>query len=261
MKSIIIIPARFGSSRFPGKPLALIKGKSLLHRVWSIAKAVTSIQEVYITTDDNRIAEHAKKFGAQVIMTPAACATGTDRVYVAAKSLKFLPEIIINLQGDAVLTPPWIIQSLLDAMLKDQKVGFATLATKISLQQYNNMRTTKNNGSVGGTMVVFAKNHNALYFSKSMIPFLRNINNDNLPIYRHIGLYGYRYPTLKEYIELPASPLEQLESLEQLRALENGIPIKVIEVDYRGRTHGSIDSPEDVGIAENIIAKEGELIA
>jgi 3-deoxy-manno-octulosonate cytidylyltransferase (CMP-KDO synthetase) len=260
MKSIIIIPARFGSSRFIGKPLALINNKSLLQRVWSIAKALNNIQEVYITTDDIRIAEHAREFDAEVIMTPSSCENGTIRVYEAAKSIKNLPDIIINLQGDAVLTPPWVIQALLDTMLKDQNIGLATLATKISTQQYNEMRNAKNNGAVGGTMVVFANNHDALYFSKSMIPFLRNINNENLPIYRHIGLYGYRYPTLQQYMALTPTPLEQLEGLEQLRALEHGIPIKVVEVDYRGRTHCAIDSPGDVAIVENIIAKEGELI-
>ena len=263
MKPIIIIPARFGSSRFIGKPLALINNKSLLQRVWSIAKAVNNIQGVYITTDDVRIAEHAREFGAQVIMTPSSCENGTVRVYEAAKNRKILPntpDIIINLQGDAVLTPPWVIQTLVDTMLIDQNIGLATLATKISTQQYNEMRGAKNNGAVGGTMVVFANNHNALYFSKSMIPFLRNINSENLPIYRHIGLYGYRYPILEQYIALTPTPLEQLEGLEQLRALEHGIPIRVVEVDYRGRTHCAIDSPGDVAIVENIIAKEGELI-
>jgi 3-deoxy-manno-octulosonate cytidylyltransferase (CMP-KDO synthetase) len=260
MKSIIIIPARFGSTRFPGKPLALIHGKSLLHRVWSIAKAVTNIQEVYITTDDARIEQHAIKFGAQVIITPSSCENGTVRVHEAAKSLNPLPDIIINLQGDAVLTPPWVIQALLEAITQNQNIGLATLATKISIQNYHEMRIAKNGGVVGGTMVVFDKNHNALYFSKSMIPFLRNISNDNLPLYRHIGLYGYRHYSLEKYIELQPTPLEQLEGLEQLRALENGTPIHVVEVDYRGRTHCAIDSPEDVKIVENIISKEGELI-
>ena len=261
MKSIIIIPARFGSSRFPGKPLALIHGKSLLHRVWSIAKAVTNVQNVYITTDDARIQQHAIEFDAEVIMTPSSCENGTTRAYEAAKSLNTKPDIVINLQGDAVLTPPWVIQALLNAMQKDQTINLATLATKISIQQYNNMRIAKNNGSVGGTMVVFDKNYRALYFSKSMIPFLRNTSVNNLPIYKHIGLYGYRYPTLEQYIALAPTPLEQIESLEQLRALENGIPIQVVEVDYKERTSHAIDSPEDVAIVENIISKEGELIS
>lgn len=260
MKSVIVIPARFGSSRFPGKPLALIYGKSLLHRVWSIAKAVTNVEDIFITTDDDRIQKHATEFGAKVIMTPSSCENGTIRVYEAIKSLKILPDIIINLQGDAVLTPPWVIQSLLDAMAKDKNIGFATLATKISVEQYNKMRAAKNEGSVGGTMVVFDQKNNALYFSKSMIPFLRNNNINNPPLYRHIGLYGYSYNTLKKYLELIPAPLEQIESLEQLRALENGIPIRVVIVDYKGRTHCAVDSPQDIGIVEKIISKEGELV-
>lgn len=260
MKSIIIIPARFGSSRFPGKPLALILRKSLLHRVWSIAKSVTNVEDVFITTDDERIQQHALKFGAKVIMTPSSCENGTVRVYEATKSLSYLPDIIINLQGDAVLTPPWVIQSLLNTMAQDQSIGIGTLATKISIEQYNKMRDAKNKGSVGGTTVVFDKNYNALYFSKSMVPFVRNTTIANPPLYRHIGLYGYRYPTLKKYLELSPTPLEQLEWLEQLRALENGIPIKIVEVDYQGRTHCAIDSPDDIKTVEAIIAKEGELI-
>lgn len=259
MKSVIVIPARFASSRFSGKPLALIHGKSLLKRVWDIAKAVTDIEEVYIATDDDRIKYHAENFGAKVIITKSSCENGTNRVYEAIKSLKILPNIIINLQGDAVLTPPWVIQSLLNNMIEDQTIGLATLATKITVKQYNEMRVAKIEGSVGGTMVVFDKKNNALYFSKSMIPFLRNNQINDPHLYRHIGLYGYNYQTLKKYLELFPTPLEQLESLEQLRALENGIPIRVVIADYKGRTHCAVDSPKDIATVEAIISKEGEL--
>ena len=258
MKATIVIPARFGSTRFPGKPLALISGKSLIYRTWLIAKAVKHVDEIYITTDDSRIERHALEFGAKVIMTSESCENGTIRVYEAITNAGLSPEIIINLQGDAVLTPPWVIQSLLDEMLGDPAVGFGTLATKLEKEQYDLMVSSKAKGTVGGTTVVFDLNQNALYFSKAMIPFARNL--DNFSAYKHIGLYGYRYATLKKYIDLAPTPLEIAESLEQLRALEHGIPIRVVIVDYGGRTAWAIDSPNDVTIVEKVISKEGELL-
>jgi len=260
MRAIIVIPARFGSTRLPGKPLALIHGKSLLYRMWSIAKTVKRVEGVYIATDDLRIQEHAEGFGAQVIMTPEQCLNGTERVFAACHGLEYLPDIVLNLQGDAVLTPPWVIQTLLDKVLEDENIGLATTAVQMTEQQYQAMQTSKRNGKVGGTTVVFDKNNNALYFSKSLIPFIRDKNDPHFPMYRHIGLYCYRYPTLKTYLNLAPTPLEKIEGLEQLRALENGIPIKIVKVDYEGRTHWAIDSQDDIDVVENIIANEGELL-
>lgn len=260
MKSVIVIPARFNSTRLPGKPLVLINGKSLIYRTWLIAKSVKNIDEVYITTDDHRIEEHALEFGAKVIMTLDNCENGTERIYKAIVNSNLSPEIIINLQGDAVLTPPWVIQSLLDEMMEDNTIGLTTLATKMSREQCDLLIKSKNSGDVGGTTVVFDKNKNALYFSKAIIPFVRNKNSNDTFTYRHIGLYGYRYPTLEKYISLSPTTLEKSEGLEQLRALENGIPIRIVTVDYKGRTHWAVDSPEDVKTAEKLISIEGELI-
>jgi 3-deoxy-manno-octulosonate cytidylyltransferase (CMP-KDO synthetase) len=260
MHTIIVIPARFGSTRLLGKPLALLNGKSLIYRTWSIAKTIKHVDEVLIATDDERIREHATDFGARVVMTPADCRNGTERAFAAANTLSPRPEIILNLQGDAVLTPPWAIQTLLDAMRKDPSIGLATTATQMNLEQYQQMLAAKSNHAVGGTTVVFDKNHNALYFSKRMIPFLRETKAVSLPLFRHIGLYIYRYDVLKQYLSLAPSPLEITEGLEQLRALENGIPIKIVLVDYKGRTHWAIDSQEDIEIAQSIIQKEGELL-
>lgn len=260
MKAVIMIPARYGSARLPGKPLAMIRGKSLLQRTWSLAKAVNRIEQVYIATDDPRIEEHARSFGANVLMTPENCINGTVRSYVAANALHPIPDIILNLQGDAVLTPPWVIQALVDVMLDNPAIELATTATQLSLDQYQQMQHSKLNGKVGGTTVVFDKKGHALYFSKSLIPFLRDTSITPLPIYRHIGLYIYRYQTLKKYVELPPSQLELAEGLEQLRALENGIPINVVTVDYKGRTHWAVDSQDDITMVEKIIGNEGELV-
>ncbi|MFH1254702.1 MAG: 3-deoxy-manno-octulosonate cytidylyltransferase [bacterium] len=267
MKNIIVIPARYGSSRLPGKPLAQIKGHSLLYRVWMLAKNAQNIDEVFIATDDQRIQKHAQDFGAQVLMTDPNYPTGTDRIYGAIEQLSQRPEIIINLQGDAVLTPPWVIQSLVDVLINDASVKMATLATHLSWTQYDDLVKSKATSKSSGTTVTFDKNGDALYFSKNIIPYVRNRNANSLisdlmsPVFKHIGMYGYRYDALKEFVNLPQSLLEKVESLEQLRMLENGIKIKVAVVDSRGRTMWSVDSPEDVIKVEDIIQREGELLA
>lgn len=259
-KNVIIIPARYQSSRFPGKPLALIKGHSLIYRVWSIAKSIKGVDEVYIATDHVGIQKHALDFGAKVLMTEN-CQNGTERCYAALSLLPDKPEIILNLQGDAVLTPPWVIQALMDTMRNHSELEITTLATQISKEKYSLMQKAKAKGEVGGTMVVCDKVFNAMYFSKSMIPYLRETQMESPPLYRHIGLYAYRYSALENYIAATPTPLEKLEGLEQLRILENGKPIRVVLVDYKGHTHASVDSPEDVIRVEKLIEAEGELVA
>jgi len=250
MKATIIIPARYGSTRFPGKPLAKINGKEMLHRVWLIAKTVKGVDDVYVATDDERIFQQVERFGGKAVMTNPECANGTARTLDALEKLKIKPDVAINLQGDAVLTPPWVISELIEAMSGDKEIKIATPAIKLNKGQ-----------QVGGTMVVFDQNKNALYFSKAVIPFKRETSTEKDPsLHRHIGIYAYRYETLKKMVSLKPTPLEETEKLEQLRALENGIPIKVVLVDYKGRTHWSVDKPEDVKIVEDIIKKEGELV-
>lgn len=259
-KNVIIIPARYQSTRFPGKPLALIKGHSLIYRVWSLAKAIKGVDEVYIATDHIDIQKHALGFGAKALMTENS-QNGTERCYAALSLLRDKPEIILNLQGDAVLTPPWVIQALIDTMNNNSQLEITTLATQINKEKYSLMQKAKAKGEVGGTMVVCDKDFNAMYFSKSMIPYLRNTQMEPPPLYRHIGLYAYRYSALKSYIAAPSTPLEKLEGLEQLRVLENGKPIRVVLVDYKGHTHASVDSPEDIVRIEKLIEAEGELVA
>lgn len=259
-KNVIIIPARYQSIRFPGKPLALIKGHSLLYRVWSIAKTIKGVDEIYIATDHVDIQNHAQDFGANVLMTEN-CPNGTERCFAALSFLPDKPEVILNLQGDAVLTPPWVIQALVDTMINNSQLEITTLATQISKVKYSLMQKAKAKGEVGGTMVVCDKNFNAMYFSKSMIPYLRETQIDPPPLYRHIGLYAYRYSALEKYIAAAPTPLEKLEGLEQLRILENGKPIRVVLVDYKGHTHASVDSPEDITRIEKLIETEGELVA
>jgi 3-deoxy-manno-octulosonate cytidylyltransferase (CMP-KDO synthetase) len=256
-KAVMVIPARMGSSRFPNKPKAFIAGETMIRRVWAIGKAA-KCADVVIATDDVALCEFARGFGAQVLMTSSLCPTGTDRVAEAASQLNQY-SVFFSLQGDAVLTPPWVIEKILEVMLKDPTIQMATPAVRLQGKALNDFIASKKNGSSSGTTVTFNRQGDALYFSKAVIPYSRNEAEDR-PVYRHIGLYAYRRQVLAQLSQLPEGPFEKSEQLEQLRALENGIPIRVIEVDYRGRTHGSVDRPEDVAIVEAIIAREGELV-
>ncbi len=259
--SAIIIPARMGSTRFPNKPICLIKGCSMIERVWKIAKQSKLSQLTYITTDSLELKTFCEQFGASVILT-GECATGTDRVAKAIQILKqdknIDIQIIFNLQGDAVLTPPWIIDNVLSKMI-EKKMPMATPAVLISKKDFLPFIQAKRQGSTSGTCVVFDGEQNALYFSKNIIPSNRR-PEEYYPIYRHIGLYAYRQDILEQLVSLPPSTLEQIENLEQLRALENNIPLKIILVDYKNRSHGSVDNPEDVQKIEQIISEQGELI-
>ncbi len=254
----IVIPARMASTRFPNKPLALIHGKTMIERMWRIAEQTSCRSDTYIATDDLQLKQFVESFGARVLMTSSDCITGTDRV---AEAAQFLPqyEIFFSLQGDAVLTPPWVVEEVLQTMRYNPHIPIATPAVRLTGLALFDFIETKKKGSSSGTSVVFDQKNNALYFSKALIPFHRTADHPERPVYRHIGLYAYRKETLLQLSSLPEGPLEKSEKLEQLRALENGIPIRVVPVDYKGRTHGSVDRPEDIAYVESIISKEGEL--
>lgn len=260
MTAHIIIPARYGSTRFQGKPLAPVAGVPLLQRVWALAVSVAGRDGVTIATDDARIADFCARIGAQAVMTDSDLPNGTARAAAALSQLDRAIDTIINLQGDAVLTPPWVLAAMLAEMQRDQAVLMVTPVVRMSRSAYDSLKSAKAAGEVGGTTVVFNQQHDALYFSKSIIPYMRTAT-DLLPVFRHIGLYGYRHEILQRLITLPAGPLEQAEQLEQLRALEHGIKIRVVPVNYQSRTHAGIDSPQDLQRAEQLIAAEGELLA
>lgn len=232
----------------------------MVERVYRIAERVPGVM-VYVATDDARIVSVVEGFGGRAIMTDPACRNGTERVYAAMRTLPERPDIIINLQGDSPLTPPWIIQSLVETMQRDATIQIATPAARLTTEQYLALANRSQEDASSGTLVVFDRHHRALYFSKSLIPFLRTPPNSNdiIPAFKHIGIYGYRWTTLEHYLTLSPTPLEEAESLEQLRALEHGIPINVVEVDYRGRTPCSVDTPNDLTAAEEILRREGEL--
>jgi 3-deoxy-manno-octulosonate cytidylyltransferase (CMP-KDO synthetase) len=270
MHTAIIIPARYASTRLPGKPLALIKGKTMLQRVVSLslaaAKGLPHVS-VVVATDDSRIMQHCEEISIHAIMTSEKALTGTDRVAEAVAQMTNKPDFILNMQGDAPLTPPDFLRAMIDSFATSP-CDVVTPVTQLTWTQLDELRQNKLTTPFSGTTATFdEKSGNAFWFSKNIIPALRQENelrqqSDKSPIFRHIGLYGYSLAMLKKYITLPESTFEKLEGLEQLRILENGYTIRCVPVDYKGRASMSgVDSPQDVIRAEALIAKYGELLS
>lgn len=254
--TVIIIPARYGSTRLPGKPLIEIAGKTMVERVWQLARQVSGVSAILVATDDDRIAEEVDSFGGHAVMTPDTCKNGTERALAAIEAQGLCPDVVINLQGDAPLTPPWVIQAMVDEMADSKTdADICTPATRLTGDKLAYFLREKEVTPQTGTTVVMDTHQYALYFSKSILPFSRGERDE---VFRHVGLYAYHLNILKALCALPESPLERTEKLEQLRALENGYRIKVAIVDYRGRSHASVDALEDVARVEAILAAEGE---
>ncbi len=235
-----MIPARYGSSRFPGKPLVPILGKPLIQ--WVYERAVKSKADlVMVATDSERIAECVSGFGGRWIMTSKECASGSDRVAEAVKKEGESWEFVVNVQGDEPLIEPGEIDRVFDA-LEEHPDCIVTLATKIDDEEdYKDPNVVK---------VVFDNDGCALYFSRSPIPFFRKRSTD---AYRHIGIYGFHRDVLMRFVSTPRGRLEAAEELEQLRALEAGIPILVLETDYKGI---GVDVPRDVERVEKLLRGE-----
>lgn len=260
-KAMIVIPARYGSTRFPGKPLASIAGKTMLERVVEIALEAAENcpgTGVLVATDDKRIFEHALHLGVSAAMTPAHCLTGTDRVYEALKSLpsKDRPEVVINFQGDAPLTSPSYLEALILAFQMDSSLEAVTPAVRLNWEALDRFRMAKEVTPFSGTTVTMDARGRALWFSKTIIPAIRNENRKEpfSPVYRHIGLYGYRWKFLEAFVNWPEGRYEQIEGLEQLRILERGHSLYVIEVSGTGDEMG-IDTPEDLRRATAFLEK------
>jgi len=234
-----IIPARYGSSRFPGKPLADIKGKSMIQRVYEQSIKSKSLSQVLVATDHQEIYDHVKNFGGDVMMTDTHHQNGTERCNEAAQKIGLDEEdIVINIQGDEPFIQPEQID-LVAACFDEHTTQIATLIKKIvSVEELLKENVPK---------VIINKNKEAIYFSRAPIPFLSNKETsqwlNHHTYYKHIGIYGYRVKTLHLIAKLPASPLEQAESLEQLRWIENGYRINVAVTSMKSH---AIDMPEDI---------------
>lgn len=259
MTIAIIIPARYGSTRFPGKPLAMLAGKTILQRVVEAAQQAARNFEnvsVHVTTDDARIADHARALGVACIMTPPECPSGSDRVWAAAQQINPRPTFIINLQGDAPMTPPSMISAIIDAYLEHPHWPVITPVRALSWAGLDALREAKKTTPFSGTCAVMAPDGRALWFSKTIIPAIRKedtlrAESSHAPVYQHIGLYGFRAEALEQFCALPEAIYEHIEGLEQLRLLENNIPIHtVLFKTENDHALGGIDTPDDLTRAE-----------
>jgi len=258
----IVIPARYKSSRYPGKPLAEIRGatgvsKTLIQRSSEAANGIGVGIQVHVATDDQRIADHAKAFGASVIMTPEACANGTERVAASMAAISADVDILVNFQGDALLTPPALVTALIAHMEHHPETQVATVAVRCSPTAYRHLIADQMAGRSGGTTVVVNGRSEALYFSKRVIPHILPGSEieKNPPVLMHLGLYAYRREALQRYMEMPATLLEGLEGLEQLRFLDMAIPITVVQCDPPEWDAIELNNPSDLEPIESILAE------
>lgn len=266
----IAIPARYASTRLPGKPLAMIAGKTMLERVVTIAKSVTTKRNdinisVFIATEDDRIAAHANDLNTPCIMTPESCATGSDRVLSALRQLDQWPDFVINLQGDAPFTPPSIIEKICDAFQHNPRAEVITPIHRLNWEDLDRLRLNKSKTPFSGTTSIINGQGRALWFSKNIIPAIRKEadlreNEEYSPVHQHIGLYGFRTDILEKFCSLTHGVYENLEGLEQLRMLEHNIRIDTVLMDIEhGHIQSGIDSPEDIIRAEDHIKQHGEM--
>lgn len=260
----IIIPARYQSSRYPGKPLVELTGasgvaKSLIRRSWEAAQAVTGIARVVIATDDDRIRAHAEGFGAEVAMTSTEARNGTERCAEAAANLGLTSEIVVNLQGDAPLTPAWFIEDLVAGLRADPDADVATPVLQCSGQMRADLIADRVAGRVGGTTAVFGHDMRAMYFSKEVIPYAGGSFADDAPtpVFHHVGVYAYRPAALAAYPGWGEGRTELLEGLEQLRFLERGRKVLCVEVEARGREFWELNNPTDVAKIQEMMHRMG----
>lgn len=260
----IIIPARYASTRYPGKPLVPLKGatgvaKTLIQRSWECASQVAGSVGVWVATDDDRIAAAVHEFGGQVVMTAESCANGTERCADAIERLGDIADVVINLQGDAPLSPVFAVQQLVARLDSDRTAAMATPAVRASRSVYAHLTSDQAEGRVGGTTAVFNRNSRALYFSKQVLPHLPQAAADweFPPVYLHLGIYAYRPSALRMYRQASPAALEELEGLEQLRFLDIGQPVSIVQLDALDWDSIELNNPSDVGLIERILAARG----
>jgi 3-deoxy-manno-octulosonate cytidylyltransferase (CMP-KDO synthetase) len=261
MEACIIIPARYASSRYPGKPLVPLRGangvaRSLLER--SVLAARATGLPVWVATDDARIAAEAERVGAPVILTGSDCRNGTERVAQAVARAGIVADVVVNLQGDAPLTPAHFVPALIAGLQADPGAVMATPALRCDVAALAQFRADRAAGRVGATTVVRDGRGRALYFSKEVLPFTGTWDGTGpVPVFHHVGLYAYRPAALAAYAGLEPGPLEALEGLEQLRFLEHGLPIAAVEVSAPGAVFWELNNPSDVPLIEAALSRMG----
>jgi 3-deoxy-manno-octulosonate cytidylyltransferase (CMP-KDO synthetase) len=262
VKIAALIPARFASSRYPGKPLVELRGatgqaKPLIRRSFEAAQRVPGLDSVHVVTDDERIESACRSFGAGVIMTASSCRNGTERCAEALSKLGS-PDLVVNIQGDALLTPAYFVEALIERMRRDD-ASVATPAMRLRGDEVRALQEEEMAGRVGGTTVVTDASGHALYFSKRLIPYFpeSTLEPELSPVRLHVGVYAYRPEALMAYAATPPADLEEMEGLEQLRFLVAGIPVAVVDVEPPPFTLRELNNPEDVAPIEEALALAG----
>lgn len=265
MRDLIVIPARFGSTRLPGKPLLSIAGRTLLDRVGAIAREAARLAgniDIVIATDDARIADHAAALGLESALTSPAIASGSGRACAAARMRPTLPGIVVNLQGDAPFIPADGVAALI-AAARSSGSAATTPVVRLDWDALDKMRAHKQTTPFSGTTCVRRADGMALWFSKAILPAIRGEAalreaGPLSPVYRHLGLYAYRLDALEAFEQTPPTPYEQAEGLEQLRFLETGRDIMTIEIPAPRYAISGIDTQADVELAERLIRELGD---
>lgn len=269
MALAIIIPARFASTRFPGKPLAMLAGRPMIWHVYARAREAAGNDpdlKIAVATDDARIVSYCESENIPVLMTPADCPSGSDRVIEAADLMGLQAnDQVINLQGDAPLTPVIAIRTLLQEFWTHPDTRVATIVKRLTWTELDSLRTAKMTTPFSGTTVLMSQQHKALWFSKTILPTMRDeaalrAQGALSPVLQHIGLYGYQVSTLERFTNLNEGVYEKLEGLEQLRFIENGISIQCVEIALDTLIHSGIDSPEDMARAEQYLNSRGHTL-
>lgn len=252
LKIVGIIPARYGSTRFPGKILAPIAGKTLIERTYQNARLSPLLQHLVVATDDHRIYEHVQSFGGEVVMTSLTCPTGTDRLVEAVKNDSRFDDIdiIVNIQGDEPCLDPQITQQVIEALAKDSIAVMSTAVMRLtSLEEAHHPSIVK---------CVMDTQGNALYFSRALIPAGHSQTlQSHVSYYRHVGIYAYRRDFLLLYADLPRTPLQNAEDLEQLKVLEHGFRIKTALVNQASI---GVDTPDDIQKVEQWLCKQNSFL-
>jgi len=259
----LVIPARYQSSRFPGKPLTPIAGpggvrRPLIEWTWRAAAEAADGDPLFVATDDERIAQAVRAFGGSVLMTDPACRNGTERVAACLDQLDGT-DILVNVQGDALLTPPAFIAALRDHMRDHPDTPVATAAIRASHETYRHLAQDAAEGRVGGTTAVLDAAGRALYFSKHILPYrpAGRLPDADMPVLLHLGLYAYRRAALADYVRTGVTMLETVEGLEQLRFLVGGTPVRVLTFEETGYPIVEVNNPSDTAIVEEIIGRRG----
>ena len=266
MKTLIVVPARYGSTRFPGKPLADIAGHSMLERVTARARAAANAlgkASFVVATDDERITDHCDALNLPFVMTDPEIASGSDRALAAAMAFANDVDFVGNLQGDAPFTPVDYLTRVVEALREDESADVATPCVRLDWEHLDSLREAKKISPFSGTTCAITSDGYALWFSKNILPAIRKEKELRetsalSPVYRHVGLYGFRTSALRRYTTLPASHYEEIEGLEQLRLLENGMRIKCVKVGASPVSTSGIDTREDLERVHQLIKEHGD---